>query len=49
MDLDVKSNRVLRGGCWNFRPSYARVADRGWDSPGTRNYYLGFRLYLEIR
>lgn len=40
------SNRVYRGGSWfNFGP-YCRSASRYGDTPGYRNYNLGFRLAL---
>jgi formylglycine-generating enzyme required for sulfatase activity len=38
------SIRVYRGGGWNVDPQYARVAIRGGDDPGRRDYYLGVRL-----
>jgi formylglycine-generating enzyme required for sulfatase activity len=38
------SDRVFRGGSWNFAPVYTRSANRGWNSPGDRFDYLGFRL-----
>ena len=43
------SSRVIRGGCWYATPSNARVAYRNRNTPGDRYYYLGFRLYLEVR
>ena len=41
------SSRVLRGGSWNDEPGIVRCADRGFNSPGGRNSYDGFRLLLE--
>jgi len=38
------SDRVNRGGSWNYGPQNARVADRGSLAPGDRYYDLGFRL-----
>ena len=38
------SNRVLRGGGWNFGAQYCRSAYRYADSPDYRYGYLGFRL-----
>ena len=38
------TDRVLRGGCWSFKPRDVRSASRGRYSPGFRNCYLGFRL-----
>jgi len=37
-------NRVVRGGAWNGTARNARAGVRGDDSPGDRNYDLGFRL-----
>ena len=36
--------RVVRGGSWNIRPGYARVANRNRDAPTDRYIYQGFRL-----
>ena len=44
---DTGSSRVLRGGSWNDEPGIVRCADRGFNSPGGRNSYDGFRLLLE--
>jgi hypothetical protein len=39
------ADRVNRGGGWDDGvPASARVANRGSDAPGYRDYYLGFRL-----
>ena len=38
------SNWVYRGGGWFFSAGYCRSANRAGDSPGIRNYHLGFRL-----
>ena len=40
------SYRVNRGGSWSNYASYCRVAIRYSNSPGNRNYYLGFRVVL---
>lgn len=40
----VQSNspeRVLRGGCWDFKEKFSRSASRSWNSPDTRNKYSG--------
>jgi len=42
------SNRVGRGGSWDFDPQYARVARRFRLGPGNRLDYLGFRLARSI-
>lgn len=40
------SNRVYRGGCWDFNARLCRVSYRSYTSPGIRNVFLGFRLAL---
>lgn len=36
--------RVIRGGSWYCRPTYARSANRNWDTPDDRGGDLGFRF-----
>jgi formylglycine-generating enzyme required for sulfatase activity len=36
--------RVVRGGSWGLYPDYLRAASRSWDTTGSRNSGLGFRL-----
>ena len=38
------SNRVLRGGGWRGSPASVRCANRFWNTPGNRDFLLGFRL-----
>ncbi len=38
------SSRVVRGGSWVNNAQDCRSAYRYWNSPGSRSYYLGFRL-----
>jgi formylglycine-generating enzyme required for sulfatase activity/tRNA A-37 threonylcarbamoyl transferase component Bud32 len=38
------SDRVMRGGTWNFIGTYCQAAFRGRDAPTDRNNLLGFRL-----
>ncbi|MEI6412575.1 MAG: formylglycine-generating enzyme family protein, partial [Bacteroidota bacterium] len=38
------SNRVFRGGSWSSYPQDCRVAFRVSNTPGVRNFYIGFRL-----
>ncbi|MBV6438988.1 MAG: Serine/threonine-protein kinase pkn1 [Saprospiraceae bacterium] len=38
------SNRILRGGSWNYSPQYVRAALRYYLAPGDRYYSIGFRL-----
>ncbi len=36
--------RVLRGGSWSNGAKYCRAAYRGRVAPGSRDYYIGFRV-----
>jgi formylglycine-generating enzyme required for sulfatase activity len=38
------SDRVLRGGCWNYSESYCRVSNRNYAYPYTRNSGVGIRV-----
>jgi formylglycine-generating enzyme required for sulfatase activity len=38
------SYRVVRGGSWSDIPRNCRSAYRGRNTPGNRNYYIGFRV-----
>ena len=38
------SNRVGRGGCWDYDADYCRVAFRLSDSPSSRYSSTGFRV-----
>ena len=40
------SNRVLRGGSWNYDAAYCRSAFRSADAPTSRDSDFGFRLAL---
>ena len=40
------SKCVVRGGNWSGNASYCRVAYRGYDSPDSRDKFLGFRVVL---
>jgi formylglycine-generating enzyme len=46
---DSGSYRVSRGGSWSGTPAYARVAYRGYYSPGLRYNLLGFRLARPVK
>ena len=35
---------ISRGGSWGCSAGHCGSSDRGWDSPSSRDYYLGFRL-----
>jgi formylglycine-generating enzyme required for sulfatase activity len=37
------TNRVLRGGSWNFNSKYVRAAFRHWYNPLSAGYDVGFR------
>lgn len=41
--------RVSRGGSWFSTAPFCRSADRNWNSPGRRDYVLGFRVVLTAR
>ena len=41
--------RVLRGSSWFFGPTYCRSANRRGLPPDSRNYYLGFRIVVELK
>jgi formylglycine-generating enzyme required for sulfatase activity len=41
---DSRSERVIRGGTWNFRPLGARSAERNKTEPDSRNCSAGFRV-----
>lgn len=38
------SNRVIRGGSWNNKPSNLRCSNRNNNTPDNRNNNIGFRL-----
>jgi formylglycine-generating enzyme required for sulfatase activity len=38
------SNRVFRGGSWDYNARHCRSADRNYNFPGSRNSFIGFRL-----
>jgi formylglycine-generating enzyme required for sulfatase activity len=38
-----KAPRILRGGAFNYRPAFARSANRIWFAPAYRNTNDGFR------
>ena len=40
------ASRVYRGGSWSSDARRCRVANRGGDTPGSRYYFLGFRVVL---
>ena len=40
------SDRVFRGGCWNFNAGYCRSSFRNFIAPDYRDFYLGLRLVL---
>ena len=40
--------KVLRGGCWNLGPRYARSACRNTRVRSNRDYYITFRLAITI-
>ncbi len=38
------SDRVIRGGGWNYQGEDCQASYRDWHEPGYADYYLGFRL-----
>jgi formylglycine-generating enzyme required for sulfatase activity len=45
--LDEKTGRrVIRGGLWNRYAENCTVANRDYNFPEYRNYYIGFRVAL---
>lgn len=43
------SDRVVRGGSWGSDARYLRCANRNYDGPSDRYFYLGFRLRQDIK
>jgi len=41
------ASRILRGGSWFCTPGPCRSANRGWNTPETRDDDVGFRIVLE--
>jgi formylglycine-generating enzyme required for sulfatase activity len=41
--------RVLRGGSWASGAYFQRSAVHGWDVPGDRTFYIGFRVVATAR
>ena len=47
--IDVKTNRVIRGGGWaSYRPGTIRVAIRGKMNPASVAPFLGFRCAANL-
>ena len=42
------ANRVIRGGSWVNDARYCRSAYRNYEWPGSRRYYVGFRLSRSV-
>lgn len=40
----IGTNRIVRGGNWDYNESSGRSADRDYYSPGYRYYFFGFRV-----
>ena len=45
-DLRATGVRVLRGGSWNYYPTYCRSANRSRYNPTLTINYYGFRVVL---
>jgi formylglycine-generating enzyme required for sulfatase activity len=46
---DAARHRMLRGGCFYYYPTNCRSAYRYYDSPGSAQYYYGFRVARDPR
>jgi formylglycine-generating enzyme required for sulfatase activity len=46
--LNDGSNRVYRGGSWDFNAAFCRSASRNFSTPDYRSYILGFRVALSL-
>lgn len=46
--FDPESNRVARGGSWNYAAGVARAAYRLWYDPGIRGSSIGLRLCRDV-
>ena len=42
---ELRSHRVLRGGCWGYVARYSRISNRTKSSPSYSNLNLGFRIF----
>jgi formylglycine-generating enzyme len=42
------SMRRTRGGAWTYAALYARSAFRGWTTPSSRDYAIGFRIACDV-
>ncbi len=40
------SNRIIRGGSWDYAAAGCRSAARAWNLPSNRHYFIGFRVAL---
>ena len=45
---NVNSSRVLRGGSWSRNALYVRVASRGYSTPSSTFYLIGFRCVRTV-
>jgi formylglycine-generating enzyme required for sulfatase activity len=41
---DAGSDRVFRGGSWNYGGAFCRASNRFWYAPSLRRNFLGFRI-----
>ena len=45
---NIKSHRVLRGGSWDDKTHYLRVAARAFNTPSGTDYLIGFRCVRSV-
>jgi formylglycine-generating enzyme required for sulfatase activity len=43
------NSRVLRGSSWKSSPEDCRSGCRNWCAPGTRDFFVGFRLVMDVK
>jgi formylglycine-generating enzyme required for sulfatase activity len=44
----IPTNRILRGGCWDYGGRQSRSARRSWHAPDGHNGHIGFRVAVDV-
>ena len=44
LDSHYDTNRLLRGGSWNYDSDDCRASQRGYDTPVNADNFIGFRV-----